>query len=418
MPSAPRLNSTVQVCQDQRPGRWEIHDIQTALSSHDDWDVLAESTSSIPMAESWWMRCWWKHFAPPGETLFVHRLLSADSLKAVIPLAYKRGLVRAQSWPCNPHTPLVGIPLSVEPVAAFSSLLEHLKSSAEYLELPAVSVDAGDGVYASLVEVIRRSKLPFIKYDLPGSSYLDYGESWPALRSSLSRNIISTTERHHRQLSRMGRLQVCRITRRTELDAPLQECFALEMASWKGVNRSAMASKPATLGFYTDLAKAAADAGALSLYTLRLDGKLIAFDYSLTRRGIVYLLKLSYDAALAKYSPSNVLLRLRLQDEIENRTATRYDFGIASAWKLRWTRKVSRVVFFRIYLDHPRARTAYYLGPALRSRIKSLPFVAQVVGSIREARNTRKQARHARLRGQVRDQAPVTDELRPGAEGD
>jgi len=190
------------------------------------------------------------------------------------------------------------------------------------------------------------------------------------------------------------------------------------MASWKGANHSAMASKPATLGFYTDLAKAAADAGALSLYTLRLDGKLIAFDYSLTRLRIVYVLKLSYDATLAKYSPSNVLLRLRLQDEIENRTATRYDFGIASAWKLRWTRKVSRIVFFRIYLDHPRARTAYYLGPALRSRIKSLPFVAQVVGSIREARKTRKQARHARLRGQVRDQPPVTDELRPGTEGD
>jgi len=227
----------------------------------------------------------------------------------------------------------------------------------------------------------------------------------------MPRKLTQDTEEAERQLSRMGRLQLCRITQRAELEGPLQDCFALELESWKGANSSAMASQAATLGFYTDLANAAADAGALTIYTLRLDGRLIAFEYSLTRHGIVYLVKISYDGAFSKYSPGNVLRYLRLRDEIERHATIRYDFGIVSAWKSQWTPNVSRLALFRIYFPHPRALAAFYLGPALRQTLKSFPTVARAVDSLRAIRVARKQARHAKLRRQVAQQLSTKDTM-------
>src|SRR5438132_13971232 len=91
--------------QGQSAGRWEIEDIETAVSHSEDWDLLAYTASSAPMAECWWIKCWWKYFAQKGEPLLVHRLLCDARLSALIPLVHRRGVVRVTGFLFNAHTP-------------------------------------------------------------------------------------------------------------------------------------------------------------------------------------------------------------------------------------------------------------------------------------------------------------------------
>jgi hypothetical protein len=75
----------------------------------------------------------------------------------------------------------------------------------------------------------------------------------------------------------------------------LADIVRLEASGWKGENGTAMASDPRMSRFYLDVAHQAARRGMLRLMCLRLDGRLLAFDYSLRSKSTLYNLKVAHD---------------------------------------------------------------------------------------------------------------------------
>jgi CelD/BcsL family acetyltransferase involved in cellulose biosynthesis len=76
----------------------------------------------------------------------------------------------------------------------------------------------------------------------------------------------------------------------------------------------------------------------MRLNFLQTGAQRVAFDYSLSYKNRIHLLKIGYDPTYAPYSPSNLLLFMVLQDAFE-RDAREYDLlGESADWKLNWTR--------------------------------------------------------------------------------
>ena len=75
------------------------------------------------------------------------------------------------------------------------------------------------------------------------------------------------------------------------------------------------------------------------LHFLRVDGRRIAFDYSLLYGNRLYVLKVGYDPRFAACSPYNSLCYMKLRDA-HARGLEEYDFlGSNDAWKLDWARQ-------------------------------------------------------------------------------
>jgi CelD/BcsL family acetyltransferase involved in cellulose biosynthesis len=106
------------------------------------------------------------------------------------------------------------------------------------------------------------------------------------------------------------------------------------------------------------------------LHFLQTGGLRIAFDYSLYYKNRIHLLKLGYDPAYARFSPSNLLLCLVLQSAFKQ-GVTEYDFlGTNADWKLTWAKQVKRHYWLFVFPGTLKGRFLYlikfHLAPLLK----------------------------------------------------
>jgi CelD/BcsL family acetyltransferase involved in cellulose biosynthesis len=146
----------------------------------------------------------------------------------------------------------------------------------------------------------------------------------------------------------------------------LEEVFRLEGAGWKGEAGTAILSSPATRGFYTELARRSAAAGALSLSLLRSGDKVIAAHFALEDHTAYYLLKPGYDPDFARFGPGHLLVYEAARDA-RDRGLSEFDFlGQEMAWKLAWTARRRRHLRIQIYRSGARGRAAHALFHVIR----------------------------------------------------
>ena len=145
-----------------------------------------------------------------------------------------------------------------------------------------------------------------------------------------------------------------------------------------------MASRPDTLRFYTDLAHAAADQGFLALYSLHLDGRLVAFDYALRTHDRGDSLKCGYAPDLARCSPGNVLSYLTLGSEIERGLGT-YHYGRFDDWKQRWSTRLDPLIRLRIYRPGL-SGLLLQAPPAIRAGLRRVGWLRTLASRVRTAR--------------------------------
>lgn len=378
-------------------------DIQRGVESDEsEWQTLAEAAARGPFAEPFWHRAWASSFLADPASLEVCKVRRAGQLVAVLPLVRQGRLTRRLTYPFNPHVPLTTLAFRGNEPGLLGQSLAALAEYADVVRFPAAPWDGS--TQTELLGLADASAVRVLHREQVGRAVLPIGDGSDGLQARLSKNLVQTTSRKKRQLARMGELAFDAIGAQADLDAVLDECFALEAATWKGANASAIASNRRTLGFYGDLARQAHAAGALGLYTLRLDRRVIAFEYCLRRDGIIYLLKLSFDPDLSKQSPGNVLRMGILEHEIAHGRPRLYDFGIASEWKTRWTQDILPLRDVTLYFGHNRGRAAYWLGPGLRRAVKSAPGVARLVEWRRRRRAERKAARKNAAKAMVAHQ--------------
>jgi CelD/BcsL family acetyltransferase involved in cellulose biosynthesis len=127
---------------------------------------------------------------------------------------------------------------------------------------------------------------------------------------------------------------------RHDLTRLLDEGFAVERSGWKAERGTAIAQSAQTDRFYRDVAAWAAERGWLQLGFLRVDGRAIAFNYSIVVAGTVNVVKVGFDSELRRYAPGTILTRAAIERAYAQ-GLRRYDFlGGDDRYKLDWTNDV------------------------------------------------------------------------------
>jgi CelD/BcsL family acetyltransferase involved in cellulose biosynthesis len=268
-----------------------------------EWDELVRAMPRpSPFLLHDWLSTWWRHFGE-GAELSVHVVRRGGRLVGAAPL-----LIRPQ----------LGLR-----VATFIGGAERVGALADLLLLP----DEGADVARALADGIASSGADLVDlYGLPVRSQvaaalgseisviqrveapvLDLRPGWDAVyqakTSSKKRNLH---RRRRRQLSELGKLEVAVARSRGELASALEEAFRLHALRWQGRPDGSGFVTPAGMRFHRSAIDLLAELDVPRIVLLKLDGRPIAFHYYLTLEGRMYVHRLGFDPALARFSPGLV----------------------------------------------------------------------------------------------------------------
>jgi hypothetical protein len=246
-------------------------------------------------------------------------------------------------------------------------------TGADLLELDCLAPDAkalvalqsSNGGLPKTIEAMARS--PWV--DCRGSF-----EEWLATRSPRK-----TWRRRERQALGDMNMITRLVTDRGEVETVLDEVLAVDERTWKSSVGGALRQDAAMAGFYVQLASAAADAGALCLYLLMHEGRIVAFEYNLRANRAMYLLKKGYLPEYQKISPGQVLTLRVLRDVFADAGLDRYDMlgGTPKADPTKATYATGEDWLYRARVFAPTAKgrfayLAYQSGQRLKQTARPL----------------------------------------------
>ena len=155
--------------------------------------------------------------------------------------------------------------------------------------------------------------------------------------------------RHERGFSRLGTLAVRHLRRADEILPRLDAFFDQHQRRWQGTGHPSLFHDSVHQAFYRRLAAGADDEGWLRFTSVEFDGRPIACHFGFSHRGRYLWYKPSFEIALARQSPGEVLLRQLLLAAVEEQ-ATLFDLGLGDeAFKRRFASRVPLVRTWGLY---------------------------------------------------------------------
>ena len=258
-----------------------------------EWNALVARTGDTLFYRHEFLRVWLDNFAP-GAALRVLTLRDgAGDLSAALPLLLERSSlygapVRQLVSAANPHSCRFDL-IAQDPVQAAELFLAHLREDRSW-DLLRLNDVPEQGAGWALHAAADRAGLATGSWESLQSPYFPLPDTSEAFQATLQSKFKANCRRRRKKLEEKGQVRFERYEGGVDLDAKLEEGFALEQSGWKGQRGTAMAQDVRTRGFYTELARESARSGRLTLYFLRLDDRPVAFHFGLTHAGRYLLL--------------------------------------------------------------------------------------------------------------------------------
>ncbi len=343
----------------------DVLDRSDALA--EEWRELADRVGATPFAYPEWVEAWRDAFGRGRPvTLVVRR---DGELAGLLPLERRGSVLRSTT---NWHTPLF------QPLWADAAALAELARALFDLRARSVSLaflDPSAGDLARLVTAAEAARRTVLVRTYTRSPYLAIRGTWADYFRGVSRNLRGDVLRKWRRLEEEGRVSFEVADGTTNLEEGLEETFAVEAASWKGERGTAIASRPDTRRFYTEMARWAAGAGILRLSVLRLEGRPLAVELGLECSRVYYSLKHGYDPAYSRFSPGKLLAYRLLERAFASELSTFEFLGGDEPHKLLWTDTTRELGLLQAFSPSPAGRAellAYRYGRPLAKQIISV----------------------------------------------
>ena len=325
------------------------------------WDALADRAGAAPFLRPGWIAAWWRAFG--RGRLEILTAGSGGQLNAVLPVVHRhRGIHAPSNW----HTPQYGLLEAAD--GAGSGLVADLFASAPQVALGFVSSLTGevrrfcDSAHAHRYRTLVRTQERSPRVVLDGD--------WESYEQSLSSSLRRDLRRCRRRLGEHGRvwLDVHEDVSR------LGEALELERLGWKEQAGTAIASRPETQRFYTDVAHWASARGWLRLIFLRVDERAVAFQFALEDGGAHLGLKSGFDPEFRAMSPGRLIVEASLERAFAI-GLRRFEFmGTADAYKLRFANDAYDRLLFQAFSPKPAGRAlhaAFAYGRPLAKRAQA-----------------------------------------------
>jgi hypothetical protein len=168
-------------------------------------------------------------------------------------------------------------------------------------------------------------------YLIPSSTWSDYLASRSTRTRKSLRNIQNS-------MQKAGEVSVKNIRSWEEFQQVRADIYSVAQQSWTGTCGDSLAT-PVNEAFFDDLACSAAAKGWLSVWTLSLNGRMIAFEFHLKACAKEHAMRGSYLPGFAHLSPGTYLEMQILKHVFEEpEKVQKYDFGgCFDSYKRKWT---------------------------------------------------------------------------------
>jgi CelD/BcsL family acetyltransferase involved in cellulose biosynthesis len=278
-----------------------------SISSGEEFEALAGEWDDLvrvmprpsPFLLHGWLAEWWRHHGDHAE-LAIDVVRRDGRLVGALPLVVRRrASLRVAGFPGGQCAVLSDLMLSDDADASVSALLtETLAGRCDVADLHGLPADSR--IAAALgprLALIERIEAPV----------LDIAGGWDAVyRAKTTSKKRNQHQRRRRQLGELGHLTVTIARRLDELEPALEEAFRLHTLRWEGRPDGSDFATPAGKRFHRDALRRLAAIDVPRIVTLRLDGRAIAFHYWFALAGRMYVHRLAFDPALARWSPGLV----------------------------------------------------------------------------------------------------------------
>ncbi len=333
-----------------------------------DWDRLADGERT-PFLRHAWLASWWAAFG--NGRLRICALWDDGELAALFPLcATPAGLAGLT----NDHTPLF------RPLARARRDLERVVD--EVLDQPHdLLVEALPGDHPALdvlaERCARRGRRTLVtpQHTSPIAETAGVDDYRARLSTKSARELRRLRGKMHRE----HRAELSMLTRVLELEPELQLGFEVEASGWKGELGTAILCSPQTDRFYRLMARSFHDEDRLRMSTIRLDGRVVAFDLCLLDNGRVYGVKFGYDERFRNLAPGLILQHGEIERCCELGLDAFELLGDDEEYKRRFSTTQRTHYSLRAYTGRPLSLARYgyrrRLRPILKRAHRSLPAV-------------------------------------------
>jgi CelD/BcsL family acetyltransferase involved in cellulose biosynthesis len=307
------------------------------------WNSIGTSFAS-PMQHFIWSRACAEVFKNGQPQLVV--VGSREQPKALAPLIKRKRVFS--------RLEMLGVKELSEPMdflysdhAALDALARGLVEQRITILLRRVPADSP--TISAIQHAFRRRGLVQIEPIRP-YPYIELTPGWIEPESCFNSGRRSDFRRARRHASQFGEVTYEMVSPRPDEVAPLlKDAYHAEMASWKGVEGTALAVDPLCEPFYTQYALAASERGILRLAFMRINGEPAGMQIAIESDDRFWLLKIGHDERFARCSPGTLLMLYSIKYAAV-RGLKSYEFlGIAEPWTRVWTQSVRRCVALRAY---------------------------------------------------------------------
>lgn len=312
------------------------------------WEELAQGRDAAgPFCTAAWHAAWWPAYGAGRRPLV---LVAHDNgnIAGVAPLMRAsgtlRGLpVRIVSFMENSAASRCDFVVSGRREAVIEAVLDHLDRCAGWDVLLLRKIPARSETLALLPGLLKRRGMRYAIHESLRSPYLEINQDWERFFAGRSAKLRKDCRSTLRRLQAAGDVEMEEITDLAAFNRALPELCAVADHSWKAPLGTALSSRR-HLSFFKLLAAEAAAKGWLSVWTLRLGGGMIAFEFDLRVGDVNHGLKAEFDERYREQRPGSVLHYLMMKALFESGRRG-YDHGGSTAfYKMRWTDKCLRHV--------------------------------------------------------------------------
>jgi CelD/BcsL family acetyltransferase involved in cellulose biosynthesis len=266
-----------------------------------EWDPLVRAMPRpSPFMLHAWLTEWWRHYGD-GARMRVHVARRDGRLVGALPLAVRRRAgVRVAAFMGGRQAVLPDVLVAPGEEAVAARLAERLAEDRGCDVVDFHGMPAGSRIAAALdgrLDVIKRVEAPV----------LDLRDGWDAVyRAKTSSKKRNLHKRRRRQLAEQGALEVSAARTLAELEPALEDAFRLHALRWDGRPDGSGFATAAGMRFHRAVLPRLAAIDAYRIVTLRLDGRAVAFHAFFALERTMYVHRLAFDPALARFSPGLV----------------------------------------------------------------------------------------------------------------
>jgi CelD/BcsL family acetyltransferase involved in cellulose biosynthesis len=346
----------------------DVHDLEQLRP---DWDTLLAKYPLATTFSTWdWLSSWWNAYARERKLLAIALYNGANSLVGLgmfslateklwgrVPLRVLRLLGDGTYDSDNLDLPVVP---GFEDIFT-RAIFEYLRNNKSQFDLCEWNTLPPDSLVGNRLSQLARPLGWSLAEISAASSAIPLPRDWENYLETLSSEDRKNIPRYTRRLESRYQVRIHRCEDVNRLPLYLNSLFQLHQGRWQSAGQPGTFAVPERRSFYQELSRHLSECGSLQLWTLELDGQIVAVQFAFRYGDRVFQLQEGYDHS----RPSDrvgYVLRAHVLKALISEGVRVYDFmGGEDVYKARWGAQPGHYLNLRFALPYTRGGAALKL---------------------------------------------------------